>query len=132
MNVLRWCIDNGYNAVKQLIFGLTRKDPQRAHEASIKFFNFLYKNNLEWILGNNSKRLSFELSNAAGFNKDGDIPPTTLRRLGFDRVVVGTVTADTWNGNPRPTIKRYPQTNSLVNWQGLPGIGAKSVSDNLI
>ncbi|MDO8563537.1 MAG: hypothetical protein Q7R87_00855, partial [Nanoarchaeota archaeon] len=73
----------------------------------------------------------FELSNAAGFNKDGNIPPTFLKALGFDRVVVGTVTGDPWQGNPRPRIIRYSNTDSMVNWMGLPGVGAKAVAENL-
>ena len=73
----------------------------------------------------------FEISNAAGFNKDGSIPPTFLKALGFDRVVVGTVTADPWKGNPRPRIVRYPGTESMVNWMGLPGLGVKRIAENL-
>ena len=75
--------------------------------------------------------LLVKISNAAGFNKNADIAPSVLEALGFNRVVIGTVTHDKWKGNPRPRMKRFPKTNSLVNWMGLPGHGSKRVAERL-
>jgi len=63
------------------------------------------------------------------------LPNHLLKYLGFDRVVVGTVTADPWEGNSKSKhgqrIWRYPATKSMVNWLGLPGLGAERVADIL-
>ena len=68
----------------------------------------------------------------AGLNKNAEIPPSTMKYLGFDRVVIGTVTNDKWKGNPKPRIARYPSTESLVNWMGLPGEGAEKIVERLL
>ena len=85
------------------------------------------------VLYNEDNKLKpyFELSNAAGFNKNADIPPTVLKYLGFDRAVFGTITYDRWDGNPRPTIRRYAETESMVNWMGLPGDGAQVIAERI-
>ncbi len=109
-------------------------DPEDAHHTFVEAAQFIHKAGLEEFLFDcpeNKLNPGFELSNAAGFNKDGSIPPTFLKALGFDRVVVGTVTADPWKGNSRPRIVRYPNTDSIVNWMGLPGVGVKVVAENL-
>lgn len=134
MNVIRSGFDLLYDAVKHPIFLATKEDPQIAHEIFTEFCDFLYRANLEEeVLDHSDNHLDtgFELSNAAGFNKNGEIPPSVLRHLGFDRVNVGTVTGDEWPGNERPNIKRYVRTGSMVNWMGLPGEGAETVAERL-
>jgi len=134
MNVIRSSFDMFYDGIKPIVFRLTDSDPQKAHELFAFLCKFLHKGHLERLILNNDSNdfhPSFELSNAAGFNKNGDFPPTTLQYLGFDRVVVGTVTNDQWDGNPRPTIRRYPATESMVNWMGLPGDGVRVVAQKL-
>jgi len=123
-----------YDGIKPIVFRLTDSDPQKAHELFAFFCKSLHIGRLEKLVldnGNNSLHPPFELSNAAGFNKNGDFPPTVLHYLGFDRVVVGTVTNDQWDGYPRPTIRRYPATESMVNWMELPGDGANVVAQKL-
>ena len=134
MNVVRSGFDKFYDIIKPLVFRATNRDPQKAHELFTLFCKVLHAGSLEKLVldnGNNSLKPPFELSNAAGFNKNGDFPPTVLRYLGFDRVVVGTVTYDQWDGNPRPTMRRYPKTDSMVNWMNLPGEGAAVVAKKL-
>ena len=75
--------------------------------------------------------VTFGLSNAAGFNKNGLIPPEFLAYLGFNRMVVGTVTHERWEGNPRPRIQSFPKTQSIVNWMGIPGFGSQRVAEIL-
>tara|TARA_Y100000310_G_scaffold340429_1_gene436179 strand:- start:961 stop:1992 length:1032 start_codon:yes stop_codon:yes gene_type:complete len=134
MNLARETFDYLYDVTRPLIFELTEKDPGTAHDWFVGFSQFLHFTGLEkFVLDNksNQRNSGFKISNAAGLNKNGNIPPTFLKHLGFDRVVVGTVTGDSYEGNPRPNIERYPETESLVNWLGLPGIGAEKVAQQL-
>src|SRR3989344_496203 len=129
MDILRDIVDSSYSFIKPFLF---RKDPQQAHEMFSKWCTFLYRKNRDKLLLQHQKNtLSFPISNAAGFNKNGSIPPQVLKYLGFQRVVVGTVTNDPWKGNPGVTIQRYPATESMVNWMGLPGVGAEQVAKNM-
>ncbi len=41
------------------------------------------------------------------------------------------MTGDHWQGNPRPSIVRFPETGSMANWEGLPGDGAEAVARRL-
>ena len=134
MNILRDYIDSWYDGNRDKIFALTDKDPEVAHEKFIRLARIIWGLGLEKLLldcSENKNNPGFEISNAGGFNKNGKIPPTFLRSLGFDRIVVGTVTGDSWEGDPKPRIKRYSNTNSMVNWMGLPGVGAEEVARNL-
>jgi len=134
MDILRRAFDLSYDAVKEFIFSQTENDPEEAHELFIKMCRALSKTGLDRLVLNhrsNNQPGRFELSNAAGFNKNAGIHPLTLKYMGFDRVIIGTVTYNEWQGNPRPRCKRYPGSESLVNWLGLPGIGAVLVADRL-
>ena len=137
MKLFRLCFEASYKGLRPFIFFFSKNDPYKAHEWFISSAKLLHSLHLDWVLlhfrvsDSTSSDSKVELSNAAGFNKNGQIPPTTLKYLGFDRVVVGTVTGDAWAGNPRPSIVRYSKTGSLVNWQGLPGVGAVAVAQNL-
>ena len=134
MDFVRKLVDASYDAVKPLVFELTKKDPEIAHEAFRHFAQAVHRLGLERFLFDNfanNKIGAFRISNAAGFNKNGDIPLSFLKFIGFDRCVIGTVTADPWEGADRLRIKRYYETESLVNWMGLPGIGADKVAKNL-
>ena len=53
------------------------------------------------------------------------------RRIGFSFVEVGTVTLAARAGNPSPRIWRQEAQCSLVNWMGLPNLGAQAVAKNL-
>ncbi len=136
MNILRNFVDTWYEKNKAALFAKTQDDPEKAHEQFVRSSNILHSTGLERLFLNCSenrrgKYQRYQISNAAGFNKNGNIPPTFLKYLGFDRVVVGTVGYEPWPGNPRPRIIRYPETQSMVNWMGLPGIGAEAVARNL-
>lgn len=129
MLILRKSFDGFYDLVKKPVFTLTKKDPETAHELFIGLLRFLHNTGLEKaILDFQPKPNNIKISNAAGFNKNGYIHPTSLKYLGFDRDVIGTVTGKDYEGNQKPRIKRFSHTNSLVNWMGLPGIGAESVA----
>ena len=134
MNIVRKGFDLFYDSIKPVVFSLTAKDPETAHKLFVNFCRTLDGVGLaKLVFDNDSNGLNpdFKISNAAGFNKNGKIPPNILRYLGFDRNVVGTVTYDSWNGNPRPRTRRYIDGESLVNWMGLPGEGANFIFDKL-
>ena len=132
----KYVVDSGYDLFRDLMFKVTEDDPELAHQFFIEGAQLINEEfNLSKILLDNSANnleIPFELSNAAGFNKNGDIPPNFLKYLGFNRVVVGTVTNDPWKGNEvSPRIWRYPQTESLINFLGQPGVGSKRVREIL-
>ena len=61
---------------------------------------------------------------AAGYNKDGVNLP-----IGYDYVVVGTVTRRPRLGNPEPNIQRVE--GGLLNWVGMANPGVDAVAENL-
>ena len=126
--------DKFYNLIKPAIFSATARDPEQAHHLFTTFCQVLYYLDIdEKVLDNTSNQQTppWKISNAAGFNKNAELPPRVMKYLGFDRAVIGTLTADEWKGNPRPRTKRFPKTQSLINWMGLPGIGAQRVAEQL-
>lgn len=134
MNFLRKRVEKWYEKNRDRIFEKTKDDPELAHEDFVRRSRLIDRFGLSnLLLDNNSNYLCslIELSNAAGFNKNGLIPPKFLEYLGFDRIVVGTVTHEAYSGNPKPRMWRFSSTESLVNWLGLPGQGSKQVARNL-
>ncbi|OIO80195.1 hypothetical protein AUJ84_04080 [Candidatus Pacearchaeota archaeon CG1_02_32_132] len=134
MKLLRKAVEVGYQLRRDGIFERTKENVKLAHDEFVRLARWVDSRGLSKILLNcreNRKDLGFEISNAAGFDKNGNIPPVFLKYLGFDRIVIGTVTYDKYDGNSGNTIKRYPETESLVNWMKLPGPGAKPVADNM-
>lgn len=133
MDILRKSFDYFYDTIKPLIFFATKKDPEIAHDLFINFCQFLHRSRLEKIILDNktNKNNSFIISNAAGFNKNVEIPSSILKYLGFDRIVVGTITNEPWYGNLRPRITRYSKIESLVNNVGLSNDGAEKISERL-
>lgn len=122
-------VEKDYEHLKKILF---HADPEDAHAIFKEFSKFAIEQHplltrmmLNYSWGRHNKNVI--ISPAAGFNKDGDIHPLFLKYLGFDRNVVGTVTAQPWDGNPRPRIERKIKEGGLLNWMGLPGIGARGV-----
>ena len=135
MDLLRKGFDFFYSSIKPFIFYSTKKDPEKAHQLFSTFCSILYKTRLDNIILNNKsneKKLPFDLSNAAGFNKNAEIPTRILKYLGFDRVVIGTFTYQPYPGNPRPRVIRYPEKESLVNNTGLPNEGAENIVKRIL
>jgi len=85
------------------------------------------------VLGNKANDVSpgYVISSAAGFDKSAKINPRDMRLLGFDRVVFGTVTYEENAGNSGRTIWRFPESGSMVNWEGWSNDGAKKVARRL-
>jgi len=109
---------------------LFRLDPETAHRLG----QFMLRGELPWSLlpsHDDGGRLAVQVGNwdlkspiglAAGFDKDGAAVPG-LQHLGFDYVIVGSILTAPSDGNPRPRLLRYPDTESMVNCYGLPSDG---------
>lgn len=127
--------------VRPLFFCL---DPEDAHERAIA--------TLEWasrrrrvlgivrrhcaVLDDRLKVTAFgvEFPNpiglAAGFDKNAGAFPA-LGALGFGHVEVGTVTAMTQPGNPKPRMFRLPADEAIINRLGFNNEGAEEVEKRL-
>ncbi|XDD50187.1 quinone-dependent dihydroorotate dehydrogenase [Leptospira sp. WS92.C1] len=66
----------------------------------------------------------------AGFDKTGELYPF-LSRMGFGHIEVGTITAQTQPGNPKPRVFRYPEDQALVNRMGFNNPGADTALKTL-
>ena len=110
------------------------------HRHAVGLARFINACGLSGLLFDNEDNrieTDIKLVNAAGSNKNGEIPSRVLRDLGFDRASYGTVTHLPWKGNTDqagPLAQRiwmYPDSASMVNFLGLPGIGSLAVAENL-
>lgn len=67
---------------------------------------------------------------AAGFDKNGALVPT-MEALGFGFIEIGSITANSSKGNPRPRAFRLPEDHSLINRMGLNNDGAEVIVQRL-
>jgi len=67
---------------------------------------------------------------AAGFDKNGQIPEI-VEALGFGYMEVGSITANSNTGNPKPRSFRLPADEALINRMGLNNDGAKTIVKRL-
>jgi len=67
---------------------------------------------------------------AAGFDKNGRAWPAAAA-LGFGHVEIGTLTAHSQPGNPRPRMFRYPAQQAVINRMGFNNDGAEVVAQRL-
>ena len=113
--------------------------PETAHTVAKWFFKqpWLWRS-LSWRFSVQDERLQVKLGSlnvpnpiglAAGFDKNCEMS-RALFQLGFGYLILGTVTLKEREGNPKPTIWRYPG-NSIVNSMGLPNLGAQRIRENL-
>jgi dihydroorotate dehydrogenase len=67
---------------------------------------------------------------AAGFDKNARAWPAAAA-LGFGHVEIGTVTALSQPGNPKPRMFRYPDEEAIINRLGFNNQGAEAVAKRL-
>ncbi|XWN37602.1 MAG: quinone-dependent dihydroorotate dehydrogenase [Balneola sp.] len=128
------------NLVKPLIF---KKDAEEAHELALKFSGAANQSVLLQALAsafygggkNLSKNywgLNFKnpVGLAAGFDKNGTTPKA-MEALGFGFVEIGSITAKSSEGNPKPRAFRLPDDNSLINRMGLNNEGTDIITNRL-
>jgi len=128
------------NIVRPILFRLTRKDPEVAHEWAIDLLRAIGESKhvyreLKKYATVNDPRLSqkvfdLEFKNpvglAAGFDKNGEVIDG-LSALGFGFIEVGTITPYYQKGNDRPRMFRIPEDEALINRMGFNNVGADNV-----
>lgn len=120
-------------------------DPEQVHDALHGFghvlqrFPFVLKS-LETLY---SPRISARLSQsvfgvdyahpiglAAGFDKNAQLLPL-LHAMGFGFVEVGSISAQSSTGNPKPRLFRLPMDRAIINRMGLNNHGAAAIVPQL-
>jgi len=130
---------NGYERfVRPLLFSL---DAETAHHLAIEFLrgashvdlalralnSFQPAPKPKTVFGVNFPN---PIGLAAGLDKNG-VALAALAALGFGFVEIGTVTAKTQPGNPKPRIFRFPEQEALINHLGFNNDGADIVAERL-
>lgn len=132
------------NIIRPLLFALTRKDPEQAHEMTIALLRFWSKSKtlcslLESLYTVHDRSLETELWGikfpnpvglAGGFDKNAVALPA-LSALGFGFIEAGTVTLKAQPGNPRPRIFRIPNSRAIINRMGFNNDGANAMAEML-
>src|SRR5688572_31174841 len=120
-----------YGPLKSALF---RLDPERAHEAALRFLRGLHVSPplaATFAPSPPDPRLATEafglefpapLGMAAGFDK-GAWVYNGLLALGFSHVEVGTITPKPQPGNEGMRMERLPDLKALVNRLGFPNVG---------
>jgi len=133
-----------YPWIRPLLFKLSQKDPELAHEYALKALKLLGRSPrvlraLSRISSYEDPSLRQELLGlsfknpvglAAGFDKNARVLHE-LAALGFGFLEAGTVTRYPQQGNPRPRIFRFPQDKALLNRMGFNNEGADAISRRL-
>lgn len=118
-------------------------DPEFVHELMTNFgtiiSNTFIKKYFDWKLnyksaGLNQKIAGIDFSGpvglAAGFDYDAKLTQI-LYSLGFGFQTVGTVTNQSYTGNPKPRLGRLPKSKSLMVNKGFKNLGAENIADKL-
>ncbi len=120
-----------------------RRDPESAHDSVLSLLSRLSHSSsgraLLRAVGGTVPRVpqtvmglhfSHPVGIAAGFDKNVTAV-LALQELGFSYVEVGTVTPQPQEGNPKPRVWRFPNSEALVNALGFPGNGMAAVGRRL-
>lgn len=127
--------------MKQLLFNF---EAEKAHDATYRFaetasrssfLQFLAKSMYHYESSKLSQQiLGLDFKNpvglAAGFDKNGNLP-VIMESAGFGFVEVGSITANSSIGNPKPRSFRLPADEALINRMGLNNDGAKTIVKRL-
>lgn len=119
-------------------------DPERIHTAKVQlgevlgkllifstFSKFLFVKRQQ-SLQQKIKGIHFDfpIGLAAGFDYEAKLTQI-LPSLGFGFGTVGTITNQSYEGNPRPMLGRLPKSKSLMVNKGFKNLGAKSTAEKL-
>lgn len=127
--------------VKPFLFN---KDAEWAHEKAVDLAtktsqSVILQTAAKTLFGFESPRLKQTLFGctfpnpvglAAGFDKNGTTP-IAMQALGFGFVEVGSITAKSSDGNPKPRAFRLPADHSLINRMGLNNEGTDTIIKRL-
>jgi dihydroorotate dehydrogenase len=126
------------SAVRSILFW---KDPEQTHLAAHKaarnfkvllpaFKAALVYRNDDLLCDLFGTTVSNPLGLAAGFDKNGDLVDI-VQHVGFGFAEVGSVTALSKEGNPKPRLFRLESDEAVINRMGLNGEGADAVAAKL-
>ncbi|WP_234573206.1 quinone-dependent dihydroorotate dehydrogenase [Rhodohalobacter sp. 614A] len=123
---------------------LFRLSADTTHEATVRFASSVAQH--EWMkkavgsiysysdpsLEQNIFGLKFPnpIGIAAGFDKNATMAPV-LSKMGFGYLEIGSITANSSTGNPKPRSFRLPADRSLINRLGLNNDGVQTISRRL-
>ncbi len=134
MKLARRILENFIYPLWRDVHFLKEEDIENSHQSMVSTTRLLDTLKLtKFLLYDKSlDKKDFVISNAAGWNKDANIPSRFFRYLGFDRIVVGSITAGPCLGNPTKfRALRLREHLSTLNWLGLPNVGVKQIAENL-
>lgn len=121
-----------------------RQDPEKVHERVVKLGALLGKiAPAQWLLSllynyhhpmlvQKVAGITFQnpIGLAAGFDKECQLMKV-LPSIGFGFEEVGSITAEPYNGNPKPRLVRLPADQSIIVYYGLKTSGAKKLKKRL-
>lgn len=125
-----------YALLKKILFLL---EPELAHALVKRSGNLLPKPVLKRFTKTNQPELACRIGDiplqnpiglAAGFDKNAEMIEW-MAAMGFGFLEIGSITAEPYNGNPKPRIFRLPKDQSLINRMGLPNLGSEAIARNL-
>lgn len=128
-----------YSFIRSILFLCP---PETAHHLSLSFFKVLLqipgiKSLIESIARPKPKQISLfglqfgsHVGIAAGFDKNAE-HTGLMQSLGFGFVEIGSVTYQSWLGNPQPRLFRLPKDEGIINRMGLNNQGALAVAKRL-
>jgi len=120
-----------YSVLKPLVF---RLNPEFTHDIALRAIQntkpLIQKRYSSLIVDLFGHRFSSPLLLAAGFDKNG-LLVDNIQSYGFAGEVVGSVTAKSSTGNPKPRLFRLPKQLALVNRMGLNNDGAEVIAERL-
>lgn len=132
--------------LRGIIFWLTKKNPEIAHERAVDMLALLGKGRslgltevIRWFTNVNSHRLKQKIFGldfdnpvgiAAGFDKYARAMEG-LYALGFGFGNYGSFTSANQKGNPKPRIERHSKERTIINFMGLNNAGAKKSAEQI-
>lgn len=128
-----------YRTLRPLLF---RLDAERAHDAALQAAAWAQRVAPAFVESQYSyedQRLKLRLWGetfpnpvglAAGADKNAELV-SFWESIGFGFVEVGSVTAQSSDGNPKPRAFRLPEDEALINRMGLNNDGAEAVAERL-
>ena len=126
----------GYSYLRTALF---LADPERTHDLAILAARIAQGLARQASAPKLDKRLATEVLGvtfpapvglAAGFDKNA-VAPHLWGMLGFGFAEMGTVTAQTQTGNPKPRLFRIPEVRGIINRMGFNNEGADQVAARL-